>query len=84
MNFLRSEGLPIPEVYACSYTPYTPENEAGTDYMLIEYVEGTDLSEAWFNLEKKEIESFIPARIAQVYYDVDFFSRVGASSTSQT
>ena len=53
MDFLRSKGLTIPEVYAYSYTP---ENEAGTDYMLIEYVEGTDLSEIWFNLEKNEID----------------------------
>ena len=56
MDFLRSKGLPIPEVYAYSYTP---ENEAGTEYMLIEYSEGTDLSEIWFNLEKKEIDSFM-------------------------
>ena len=42
MDFLRSKGLPIPEVYAYSCTP---ENEAGTEYMLIVYAECTDLSE---------------------------------------
>ena len=56
MKFLHSEGLPIPEVYAYSLTP---ENEAGTEYMRLEYVEGTDLSEVSFNLEKKEIDSFM-------------------------
>ena len=56
IDFLRSKGLTIPEVYAYSYTP---ENEAGTEYMLIEYVEGTDLRELWFNLEKKETDSLM-------------------------
>ena len=56
MDFLRSKELTTPEVYACSYTP---ENGAGTEYMLIEYMEGTDLSEVWFNLEKKEIDPFM-------------------------
>ena len=72
VDFLRSKGLPILEVYVY---PYTPENEAGTEYMLVEYVEATHLSEVWFNLEKKEIDVFVPARKAQVYHDVDFFSR---------
>ena len=48
MDFLRSEGLPIPDVYTYSYTP---ENVAGTEYMLLEYFEGADLSEVWFHLE---------------------------------
>ena len=56
MDFRRSKGLPIPEVYAYSFTS---ENEAGTEYILIEYVEGTDLSDVWFNLEKDEIDSFM-------------------------
>ena len=56
MSFLSSKGLPIPEVYVYSYTP---ENVAGTEYMLIEYVEGTDSSQVWFNLEKEEIDSLM-------------------------
>ena len=71
-DFLRSKGLPILEVYVYSYTP---ENEAGTEYMLVEYVEATHLSEVWFKFEQKEIDVFVPARKAQVYHDVDFFSR---------
>jgi hypothetical protein len=71
MDFLRSKGLPIPQVYAYSYTP---ENEAGTEYMLIEYVEGTDLSEVWFNLEKKEIDSFMDqlAKLESIMMSISF------------
>lgn len=71
MNFLRRKGLPIPEVYAYSYTS---ENQAGTEYMLMEYVEGTDLSEVWFSLEKKEIDSFMDqlAKLESVMMSISF------------
>lgn len=35
MAFLRSSGLPIPEVYG--YSP-TPNNAAGTEYIFMEFV----------------------------------------------
>lgn len=71
MDFLRRKGLPIPEVYAYSYTS---ENQAGTEYMLMEYVEGTDLSEVWFSLEKKEIDSFMDqlAKLESVMMSISF------------
>ena len=71
MDFLRSKGVPIPEVYVYSYTP---ENEAGMRYMLLEYVEGTDLSEEWFNLEKREIDSFMEqlARLESIMMSISF------------
>ena len=71
MDFLRSKGVPIPEVYVYSYTP---ENEAGMRYMLLEYVEGTDLSEEWFNLEKREIDSFTEqlARLESIMMSISF------------
>lgn len=56
MDFLRSKGLPIPKVYAYSFLP---KNEAETEYILMEYVEGTDLSEIWFDLKKDEIISLM-------------------------
>lgn len=56
MDFLRSQGLPIPKVYAYSLTP---KNEAGTEYILMEYVEGTDLSQIWFDLKEDEIISLM-------------------------
>lgn len=56
MDFLRSKGLPIPKVYSYSLTS---ENEAGTEYILMEYVEGTDLSEIWFDLHEDEVISLM-------------------------
>jgi aminoglycoside phosphotransferase (APT) family kinase protein len=56
MDFLRSKGLPIPEVYAYSLTS---ENEAETEYILMQYVEGTDLSQMWFELEEGQIVSLM-------------------------
>ena len=56
MDFLRSKGLPIPKVYGYSFTS---ENKARTEYILMEYVEGTDLGAVWFDLEKNEIDSFM-------------------------
>lgn len=54
MNFLRSQGLPIPKVYGYSFTS---NNEAKTEYILMEYVEGTDLSQIWYDLKEDEIIS---------------------------
>lgn len=56
MYFLRSKGLPVPEVYGYSFSP---ENEAKTEYILMEYVEGTDLNTIWFQLDEREIISFM-------------------------
>ncbi|KAF8591989.1 protein kinase subdomain-containing protein PKL CAK Fmp29 [Ramaria rubella] len=44
MALVRSFGLPIPEVYG--YSP-TPNNAAGTEYILMEFVQGTNLSDIW-------------------------------------
>ena len=68
MDFLRSKGLSIPEVYAYSFTS---ENEAGTEYILMEYVEGTDLRDVWFNLEKDEIDSFMD-QLASIMMSISF------------
>lgn len=54
MAFLRSFGLPIPEVYG--YSP-TPNNAAGTEYIFMEFVQGTNLSDIWFGLGEGEIIS---------------------------
>lgn len=56
MDFLRSKGLPIPKVYAYSFTS---KNEAETEYILMEYVEGTNLSQIWFDLKEDEIISLM-------------------------
>ena len=71
MDFLRSKGLPIPEVYAYSFTS---ENEARTEYILMEYVEGTDLRDVWYNLEKDAIDSFMDqlAQLESVMMSISF------------
>ncbi|KAJ7097742.1 kinase-like domain-containing protein [Mycena belliarum] len=56
MDFLRSKGLPIPKVYEYSFSS---NNEAKTEYILMEYVKGTDLSQIWFNLQEDEIVSLM-------------------------
>ncbi|KZT05313.1 protein kinase subdomain-containing protein PKL CAK Fmp29, partial [Laetiporus sulphureus 93-53] len=54
MALLRSFGLPIPDVYG--YSPAT-NNAAGTEYIFMEFVQGTNLSDIWFDLGEREIIS---------------------------
>ncbi|RDX44619.1 protein kinase subdomain-containing protein PKL/CAK/Fmp29 [Lentinus brumalis] len=56
MTFLRSSGLPIPKVYG--YSP-TPDNAAETEYIFMEFVQGTKLSSVWPDLEDQEINSVL-------------------------
>ena len=56
MDFLRSSGLPTPKIYG-----YSPEadNAAGTEYIFMEYVRGTKLSDAWLSLGEQEVISVL-------------------------
>ena len=54
MALLRSSGLPIAEIYG--YSP-VPDNAAGTEYIFMEFVQGTSLSDIWFDLGKGDIIS---------------------------
>ncbi|KAG6855653.1 hypothetical protein H0H87_012547, partial [Tephrocybe sp. NHM501043] len=56
MDFLCSKGLPTPKVYAYSFTS---GNEANTEYLLMEYVKGTDLSQIWSSFKDDEIASLM-------------------------
>jgi aminoglycoside phosphotransferase (APT) family kinase protein len=56
MDFLRSSGLPIPNVYG--YSP-TSDNAAGTEYIFMEFVNGMNLSDIWFDLGEQEIISVV-------------------------
>ncbi|KIY73439.1 hypothetical protein CYLTODRAFT_428523 [Cylindrobasidium torrendii FP15055 ss-10] len=56
MDFLRLKGLPVPKVYSYSFTS---DNEAGTEYVLMEYVKGIDLSGIWADLKEHEIISLM-------------------------
>jgi hypothetical protein len=56
MAFLRSSGLPIPEVYG--YSPVA-DNVAETEYIFMDFVRGTKLGDVWFDLEDSEIISVV-------------------------
>ena len=71
MDLLRSKGLPIPNVFAYSFDS---NNEAQTEYVLMEYIEGTDLSEIWFDLRKEEIVSLMDqlAKLESIMMSIPF------------
>ena len=56
MRFLRSSGLPVPEVY--DYSP-SSDNAAKTEYIFMEFVRGTDLYDVWMKLEEPDIVSVL-------------------------
>lgn len=56
MALLRSNELPIPKVYG--YSP-VPDNAAETEYIFMEFVEGSKLSEVWRGLGEQEIISVL-------------------------
>ncbi|CDO71632.1 hypothetical protein BN946_scf184911.g102 [Trametes cinnabarina] len=56
MRFLRAQGLPVPQVY--DYSP-TPDNAAKTEYIFMEFVTGTKLSNVWMELQGAEVASVV-------------------------
>ncbi|KAJ7731138.1 protein kinase subdomain-containing protein PKL/CAK/Fmp29 [Mycena maculata] len=50
IRFLRSSGLPVPEVY--DYSP-SSDNAAKTEYIFMEFIRGTKLSDVWMELEDR-------------------------------
>ncbi|KNZ76689.1 hypothetical protein J132_09222 [Termitomyces sp. J132] len=56
MRFLRSSGLPVPEVY--DYSP-SPDNVAKTEYIFMEFIRGTKLSDVWAELNEPDIVSVL-------------------------
>ncbi|KAI0760749.1 protein kinase subdomain-containing protein PKL/CAK/Fmp29 [Fomes fomentarius] len=56
MAFLRSTGMPIPEVYG--YAP-TSDNAAKTEYIFREFVRGTKLSDVWLELGDADLVSVL-------------------------
>lgn len=47
MDYLRSHGFPIPEVYGYSSTS---QNPSGTEYIFMEVIPGTNLGDIWYEL----------------------------------
>lgn len=68
MDFLRMHGIPVPKIYSYSTTS---ENPAGTEYIFMELVRGTNLGDIWFDLPEK-------ARITVVTRLVELESRLFA------
>ncbi|EED83412.1 predicted protein [Postia placenta Mad-698-R] len=56
MEFLRSSGLPVPQVYG--YSPVS-DNTAKTEYIFMEFVRGTKLSDVWLELGESDIVSIL-------------------------
>ena len=56
MEFLRSSGLPLPQIYG--YSP-TSDNAAKTEYILMEFIRGTKLSDVWLQLGDSDIISIV-------------------------
>ena len=56
MEFLRSSGLPVPRVYG--YSPLS-DNAAKTEYIFMEFVRGTKLSDVWPELGESDIVSIL-------------------------
>ncbi|UPX15252.1 uncharacterized protein EKO05_0005707 [Ascochyta rabiei] len=68
MDLLRMHGIPVPKIYSYSATS---ENPAGTEYIFMELVRGTNLGDIWFSLPEK-------ARITVVTRLVELESRLFA------
>lgn len=56
MAFLRASGLPIPKVYG--YSP-TADNAAKTEYIFMEFVRGTKLTDVWMTLKEADLASIL-------------------------
>ena len=54
IEYLRSSGLPAPEIYGYSSDS---DNAAGTAYIMMEFVRGSKLSEAWRSLDDQDVIS---------------------------
>ena len=55
MDFLRTElSLPVPVVYDWNATTSTETNPVGAEYIIMEKVNGIELSKCWENLTGKE------------------------------
>ena len=62
MEFLRSSGLPIPQVYG--YSPAS-DNAAKTEYIFMEFMRGAKLSDVWLQLGEPDIASIL-RQVAQL------------------
>lgn len=60
MDFLRSKGLPVPQVYAWSANT---KNPVGVEYIIMQKAPGKPLEDRWFHLTQKERVHLIESHI---------------------
>lgn len=63
LTFLRSKGIPVPEVYNYSATA---DNPVGTEYILMQKAPGVGLGTKWLNLQDVEIK-----RLAHSFVEIE-------------
>lgn len=51
IDFLRSHGMPVPKIYGYSTVA---ENSIGTEYVLMEFMRGTNVGDVWFTMTEKQ------------------------------
>ncbi|KAJ5562716.1 hypothetical protein N7535_002839 [Penicillium sp. DV-2018c] len=51
IDFLRSHGIPVPEIFGYSAVA---DNPAGTEYIFMELVQGQNLGDIWYTLSEQE------------------------------
>ena len=56
IQYLRTRGISAPEIYSYSTDS---DNAAGTPYILVEFVQGSKLSEIWPSLKDEEVISVV-------------------------
>ncbi|GJE85492.1 hypothetical protein PsYK624_015710 [Phanerochaete sordida] len=56
MDFLRSFGLPTPQIYGYSSDS---DNAAGTEYIFMEFIQAAKLSDVWRNLGEQDVDSIV-------------------------
>ena len=56
IEYLRSRGIPAPQIYGYSTDS---DNAAGTPYILMEFIQGSKLSEVWPSLGDQEVISVV-------------------------
>ncbi|RPD52727.1 hypothetical protein L226DRAFT_550868 [Lentinus tigrinus ALCF2SS1-7] len=77
LAYLRSAGVPTPEVYG--YSP-TPDNAAGTEYIFMQYIEGVSLGDVFsFELEANMLLMGFPAG-GSLYFAKDLENAAGSPS----
>lgn len=60
MTFLRSKGIPVPEIYGYSASV---DNPAQTEYMFMEFSPGTNLGSLWNDMSEHDQHRFIKSLV---------------------